>query len=629
MNASSKTASALPRLLMGAVAVLLLAAALRMNGLGHTPFWSDEGWNLWAVQSDFQTDVARLAANHHPPAYFWTLDGWRALAGESKLALGFVAWAAGLLTVAVVLRAGADLGGLGVAVAAGLLLATQGQMVYYGQTIRHYSFLLLAAALSTWLLMRALRRPTWPRFAAYGAVVAFTAYSMYIGAFVVAAQAFTGLVLWRAPARNKLKLLAAYGLALVLFIPWLLVGLDGALNKINRGAITDYLNSLASTPQGVQAMLTLILGGQVALGLGAWALCLTGQRRPVVRVLPLMASAGALLLMVVVNLRLGVISERTLAMLFPAGGALAAAVGMTALPPLPRRLLIGLWAGWMALTAAGDLPRLNSHLAAQAIADGYSVGDMVLLETGFDDAAFGYQIERSLPAYGQRIFRSYYEYDYPDDPAMMAALDRALANTQRVWLVYWNVPPRMADKLSGLGFVRLERVRLPVGSGDPLYQRDPWMTVSLWARPQAFPNQPPVRYDAIGLTLEGVTLAPALPQGTDRLYLDSWWSPAVPIDRDYTVGAFLLNEAGQTVAESFAPPPDQPMRAWPVGGLSALRHRFELPPDLPAGEYSLRVVVYWYQTPDAPVLADGQPFVTVGHVLIHPTDTDAARRPTR
>jgi len=616
------------RYLVLSVLVLLLAAAMRVLGAGHTPFWSDEAWNLWVVQSDFHTDVTHLAANHHPPAYFWTLDAWRHIAGESKIALSFIAIAAGMVTTAVVIRAGKDsLGAFG-AIAAGLIFATFEQPVYYGQSIRHYSFLLLAVALTLWLLQRAFRRPTWARFMAYGLSVAFTAYSLYIGAFVIALQAFAGLILWRGTRRDKRKLVAAYGLALVVFSPWLVVGLGGALSKIQRGAITGYLNSLPTTPDGLTTMVNILLGGQAALGLGLIFLAMKAEsgalsqrlgawvRRSGVGTrdsgLFLLCSVGVFVLMALINLRLGIISERTLAMLAPAV-ALTLAAGLTGLPSSARTWLVGGLIVWIVLTPQGILPRLNSDLIAQAVAEGYSAGDLVILETGFDDAAFGYQLDLTLPKTDLRVFRSYYEYDFPDDDSMMAALDEQIALSDRIWLVYWNVPPRMTEKLSQLGYIRQYRVDVQVGSGDPLYVRDPIARVSLWVRPPA-ESEGIVFGDS--LRLDGVTVSRRIPIGQASLHVDMWWTPLKPIDLDYTVGLFLLDSDGVTRAESFGPAPDNPMTGWRTGTPTAERHTFSLPPDLPTGDYTLLALVYWYATPDQTLPVNGTHSITVGRVVI-------------
>lgn len=596
-----------------AVGVLLLAAAMRLIGAADAPFWSDEAWNLWVIQTDFPNIITRLAANHHPPAYFLTLEAWRSIAGESKIALSFVAIAAGMLTCALVIRLGRE--GIGVfgALAAGLIFATFEQTVYYGQSIRHYSFLLLGAALTLWLFVRLLDRPTWPRAAAYGLAVAFTAYSLYIGAVLIAVQALIGLIVWRKSPRDLLKLAGAYGLALVVFIPWLVIGISGAVSKIQRGAITGYINSIPSTSDGVLSMLDILLGGQSALGVGLILVLIgLGWRMQRIPALFAVQFLVAFALMALTNVWLGIISERTLAMFAPAAALTLAAGLATIQRPARGWLLIGLIA-WVILTPQGILPRLNSDLVAQHVAAGYSPGDLVLLETGFDDAAFGYQLEATLDPLDRRIFRSYYEYDFPDDDSMMAALDAEIAASDRIWLVYWNVPPRMAEKLSQLGYIRLTRADLPVGSGDPLYELDPIVRVTLWARPPA---------DSLGLTfgdslrLDGVTLPDRLPAGADSLYADVWWTPVQPVPLDYTVGLFLLDSAGVTRAEGFGPAPDQPMTGWPVGERVAVRQRLDLPPDLPTGDYALLAVVYWYQTPDAPLPVNGDTRAVIGSVRV-------------
>ena len=48
------------------------------------------------------------------------------------------------------------------AVIAILLLATNGFALFYGREARAYTFLLLVSITSTYLLVRALERPTWP-----------------------------------------------------------------------------------------------------------------------------------------------------------------------------------------------------------------------------------------------------------------------------------------------------------------------------------------------------------------------------------------------------------------------------------------------------------------------------------
>src|SRR5512141_2754255 len=91
------------------VFVLIFAAATRIINVSSWPVWTDEGWSIWATD-DPHLDVVldNLAHDRHPPLYFVALRGWRSLAGDSPLVLRYLSIAAGLLTVAVTYRIGAD-----------------------------------------------------------------------------------------------------------------------------------------------------------------------------------------------------------------------------------------------------------------------------------------------------------------------------------------------------------------------------------------------------------------------------------------------------------------------------------------------------------------------------------------
>ena len=602
--------------------VLLLAAAMRIVGAAHNPIWSDEAWNMWATAGGFAEMFERLAANHHPPAYFLALDLWPALAGESRLALRFLSIAAGMLAVAVVYRTGKDHFGTAAGISAALVFAVFEQPVYYGQSVRHYAWLLLAEALALWTFLRVLRRPTWARLAAYMAAVAFVAYSVYIGLIAVAAQAGVGLLVWRAPSRIKARLLLAYAGALALFAPWLIAALPGALRKIEAGAITGYINSIPTTTDGLLKMIDILLGGQAALGLGLIALAVSSrflsaeknsERRSEQQafIAVLACSVGALAAMALLNLRVGVVSERTLAFMTPAF-ALALGAGAAGLPPRARNALIGALAVWAILTPQHSIPRLNSDRAAETVGAGYSAGDLIVLETGFDDIAFAYEMESRLPELDRRVFPTFYEYDYPDDPAMLAALDAEIAGSDRAWLVYWNVPQRLHERLRDAGFIRTERKRIPVGVDDPLYLIYPEIEISRYVRLE--PEAAPRRFgDALTL-LEAIT-PERVPIG-GAFSVDLIWQAEAPLPLDYTTALFVLDDGGATRLESFGPDAANPATQWPTEVPVIDTHRFRLPPELAPGRYTLYAVVYWYQTVDTPLTVGGERGAVVGEIVV-------------
>ncbi len=101
------------RLLIPILFVLLLATATRLYESSTHSTWSDEGWNLWVTEVPPTQIMARLADNHHPPAYFLGFDAWQNLVGDSRVALRMLSVLSGVLTVAVIYRAGVDAFGRG------------------------------------------------------------------------------------------------------------------------------------------------------------------------------------------------------------------------------------------------------------------------------------------------------------------------------------------------------------------------------------------------------------------------------------------------------------------------------------------------------------------------------------
>lgn len=585
--------------LLPVLGLLLLAAAMRILGAAHAPYWSDEAWNIWATDSGIDVLLARLAANHHPPLFFLALDGWLGISGESRLAVRFISIISGILTTAVIYRIGRENFGAAVGLCAGLIFAVFEQPVYYGQSVRHYAWLLLAEALALWLFLRALRRPTWGRLAAYAVAVALVAYTVYIGLIAIFVQALVGLFVWRASLRDKARLVAAYLGAFALFAPWLAIALPGALRKVNAGAIAHYHNSLTSTLEGITRMLDILLGGQAALGLGLLALGITAvwqtrrSDRNVAAWTVLAGSVGALALMAAANLFVGIISERTLAYMTPAF-ALALAFGAQNLPVKARNLLVGALVLWAILTPQGILPRLNSDIAAQTVAAGYSPDDLVILETGFDDMAFAYELGLALPP-ESRIFPSFSEYYFPDDAAMLASLDAQIAAHDRIWLVYWNVPPRLRERLISAGFAPVSASRIPAGEGDRLYIDYPQITISRYVRVTT--AAAPLDFGET-LRLSDVVLPEAVASG-ESFSIDLRWEALAAPDRDYTAAVFIQDVEGVTRVESFGP--EIPTSTWTPAAPIVDTRRITLPADLAADRYTVRVLVYWYQAVDQPL----------------------------
>ena len=101
------------------------------------------------------------------------------------------------------------------------------------------------------------------------------------------------------------------------------------------------------------------------------------------------------------------------------------------------------------------------------------------------------------------------------------------------------------------------------------------------------------------MRLEGVDL-PAQAQAGAELPFTLHWKGRAPVDFDYTAFAHLLDAKGNKVAQLDWQPHDRmgvlPTSAWPQNWPVTDAQRLPLPPDLPAGDYTLLVGFYNWQS---------------------------------
>jgi uncharacterized membrane protein len=140
------------------VAILVVAAVVRLFVIGRDALWLDEGYSWWDATQSFAS-LWRLVptCDPHPPLYFALLHGWIALLGDGTVTMRLLSTLFGLATVAVVYAAGRTLDfargagdrrfGIG-AFAASLFALTPFQ-VYFSIESRPYALLCFGAALLT------------------------------------------------------------------------------------------------------------------------------------------------------------------------------------------------------------------------------------------------------------------------------------------------------------------------------------------------------------------------------------------------------------------------------------------------------------------------------------------------
>jgi mannosyltransferase len=242
--------------------------------------WGDEIFT--ATQSPLPAlELLRWTAGDiHPPGYYLIvgrLADWSGWAHLPPSALTDWLWrfpsaVVGTLAVAVTLRLGTDLLGRQVGLVGALFLAVSPVAIQYSQEARMHGLFLLAAALSTWTLARALARPGRLRWwLAYALATALSLYTVYLAFVVLAAQGAWVLKYQIANRKSEitnhksrisslqspiLGWLVSVALAFVLYLPWWPTLLD----IVNRRLATDDVET------GVGSPLVFLVKGVYSMG---------------------------------------------------------------------------------------------------------------------------------------------------------------------------------------------------------------------------------------------------------------------------------------------------------------------------------------------------------------------------
>ncbi len=212
----------------------LLTLVLGFYQVGRPELWRDE-LASWSFASRPVPEM--IAAARHTGAtqlaYYLLLHFWMAAFGDSAdamRALSVLAMAAAAACVALV---GRRLAGARAGLLSGLVFALVPSVSRFAQEIRFYAPAVLAATLATLLLLRALDRPSAPRWLGYAACLALLGYIDPVALSVVAGHAAgAALRWWHDRERRQLWFLLAAAGGLAVCLPVIVVGSAQASNQI-------------------------------------------------------------------------------------------------------------------------------------------------------------------------------------------------------------------------------------------------------------------------------------------------------------------------------------------------------------------------------------------------------------
>lgn len=587
------------------IAILLLAGAVRIVGLGDQPLWIDEGFSYIAVDSpDLMTALIR---DVHPPLYFLMLRAWAAVAGISEFALRIPSVMLGLISVALMLPLAREVNRLrpapydsAVPLIAALLLAVAEFGFYIAQETRSYSLHVTLAALSMWAFLRWAR--TGERRIAAVWVLAGTAllYTHYLGAWVGVTQGIYAL--WMLRGRQRLIAVALLTMPLILFSGWLVgVVLPYQTTKADSDATID-----PSTLSTLMIYARQYLTQQWALMLGLLILGVLDMRAAHPRIT---RGAALLVLWIIIavaltyigNTRFSIMTNYRLSQII-VPLALLWAFGLVTFRGWTRGFLLAVIVLYGGFTV--DIGRYYYpwDTYARSISAYAQRGDVALMDFRGVDFSMEYYLERQLPpdvpVYSLRAAALW------EPERLYNEIPQAIADARAVWVAQWSDAPIAPLLLTDFTLTHTHMFEF----------QGIVVTTLRYDRP--LDSVPLARFEN-GMVLARASLGDS-PQ--DMVLL---WQTSGPLDVDYTVSAFLLDADGRLAAQIDSMPAEnqRPTSQWQGDGLIYdPRHMVTLDgAPLTAGTYQAAVKVYRHM-PDGMIqdvpLEDGQPWAIVGTVTV-------------
>jgi hypothetical protein len=529
--------------------IFLLGAALRIANLGGQPLWIDEAFSYIAVKSPDL--LAALSHDVHPPLYFLMLKGWSGLAGVSEFSLRYPSLLLGVLSIALIYKLAQEifiLRGEGqnrvIPILAALMLAISEMGFYVGQETRSYSLHIVLALVSMWAFLR-WSRTSQPNWAVIWVIsTAALVYTHYLGAWVGVVQGLYVLFFLR--GRKRLEAFGLLSLSAALFSLWLFtVVLPYQTQKADSDATMD-----ASTLETLVSYARQYLTEQWSLMLGLFVLGLVLVRENnTVRLRPFKASALLLLWIIVPvlltfigNFRFSILTTyRVSQIMIPL--AIVWAVGIAQFRPPVRLFLVAVVVLYSVVNVDfgriyfpwDNYARQSSEFAVK--------GDLALMDFKGVDFSMEYYLDHQLPADTRVISLRNYTVWTPE--RLYDDLIPALQTHETVWLSRWNDQPLAFDLLTSNGFTETMHRQLS-------YQG---ITVDTYRFDRLGDITPIATYE------NGMVLLNARLSGT---HLDLWWKAAEPMERDFTVSAFVLDSTGALVAQHDSQPMlnERPTSSW-------------------------------------------------------------------
>lgn len=596
------------------VLILLLGATARFVHIGSQSLWADEGFSYYTLtQPDL---IQTMAQDTHPPLYFGGLSLWTGLAGITEVALRFFSLIPSVISIAVVYQVARELvyargespNASVVPLLATLMMALADAEILLSQEVRHYTWLVLLVTCSMWAFLRWLRLGQRRWLIAWIVFTIVLIYTHYLGAFIGVVQGLYALLFLR--GHQRIVAIGALVLSALVLVPWLLiagrqqVGHSGVywslelswtlLADIRR----DWFGQMWPLTMGLALLgvVTLVYRKTVQI-----------QWRPVhTRVLLVLWAVLPVILTIIGDQFIPILAPHRMTHITPAI-AILLAFGLANFRNPARGFLIAVIVLYGVTTVDFERPKPPWREVGQQIADYVQPTDLVLIDVGGSDNPMLYYYTRFLPEDTPIVsLKNWRTYDADTYEAGLPAL---IDGYESVWFMHWSSDESAVGWLNNLGFTQTARFAIPHAIAINVYED---LTTFRYDR---LPDESVTTY-ANGMILRQATVY------DDDLLVEFWWETDTPLDVDYTVSAFLLDENGALVAQLDSQPLNntRPTSSWSVGEVIYDPHVL-VPIDgqtLGAGTYTVGVVVYRW-SPDAItriLTEDGADNLTIGTIML-------------
>ena len=645
VSSSVERASRVRLLILGlAIAVLLLASAVRFHRLGKQSLWYDEGVAYAHSLRTLPELIPALQPNVHVPAYFILLGVWEDLAGASEFSLRALSALFSVIGIAWTYALGKRLFHPAAGLAAAALVAFNSFSIYYAQEARMYGMLTAIAGASMWLYIAFLRDLSanasgparLPYIILLGAVNAIGIYTHVAFALVLLAQGALALfwlgATWKAEAGIVVRrLLIDYCLAnllsLLAFLPWLP---DTLLQVFSRPNL-----SAAAPPDLVLRWLQghFAFGSTFELGMGNMIFAIY-----FFLLLGLMpAKGGAQKTRSWWNTLLPLIWVLLSALIYL---ALELTTRFTRFL-LPAQLAFALWLGrgfWVLWTwrARGALSRQFSRLAAlgalafclltmakgldklyhhpdyqrddfrglvKQIEDNLREGDAVIVSALGVEEVLRYYYDASAPVYGLP--------STADENITRRQVLQIVAEHNRIHAVFYGAvqqdPKRIIETTLNENAFEI---------------REQWfgdVRFALYAAPLQFDEwQRPELPFGEQITLAAYAINSQTVEAEDVLQVQLVWMADETPSKRYKVFLQLLNGEGALVAQRDSEPAGGSAitTTWAPGESIVDNHGLSIPSGLPLGDYRLVAGLYDIDDPSARLIADGESYAVLGEIVL-------------